>query len=171
MEKFKKFLKITAIVLVVLFVVLGIISYVNNYLYTKARTIDESLAFECATDGSERVLKFVIHSTPKSRERAFYYSSGQAVSKISSSVTDEEVLQWLDIKIVKRDIDYLTLEVPYGRGDYVLKLDRKNFKLKFHFRNVESEVLDRRDYQCELADYEALKQEVIENSALESNII
>ena len=171
MEKFKKFLKIIAIVLVVYFVVLGISSYVSNYLYTKARTIDESVAFKCVTDNLEGNLKFVIHSTPKSREGANYYSSGQAISKITSNVTDERVLEWLPIKIVERDIDYLRLEVPYGIGAYVFGLDRKNFKLKFNYRNSQNEGSDYRTYQCKLADYEAFKQEVIENSALESNII
>jgi len=172
MDKFKKYLKKALVVLIVLFIVMGVVSWISNYQYEKERTIDETIAFECKSEGRERLLKFALHSTPKSREiKSVYYSSGNAISQITSKVSDEEVLKWLKMKAISRDIDHVNIHVPYNYGKYIFALDRKNFALDFMYENSKGEISDQREYQCKLTDFEALKREVWDNLELESNVI
>ena len=171
MEKFKKYLKITLAVLIALFVVLAVISWISNYQYEKAREIDETIAFECKSEGRETSLKFALDSTPKSREKSVYYSGGHVISQRTSEVSDEQTLSWLDMRIKSRDIDYVNIHVPHNYGEYIFALDRKNFALEFRYENSSGVISDQRDYQCELTDYESLKQQVWDNTELESNVI
>ena len=133
MEKFnqivKKSLKWLAIVgaLLILATIIGVLY--DNWKFT----VDEEIAFRCEIDFSntdrsdEKIyLRFIIQSTPASRDRKNYWDGGLIVYRDRSSENEDKHYQYCqELEVEKVDVDNLYFREERYKNQ--LKVNRETF--------------------------------------------
>ncbi len=129
MELIKKIFK--WIVVLIGLLILIVIVFV---LYERwEHTIDEEIAFRCEIDFSntdrsdEKIyLRFIIQSTPASRDRKNYWDGGLIVYRDRSSENEDKHYQYLqELEVEKVDVDNLYLREERFKNQ--LKVNRETF--------------------------------------------
>lgn len=165
LQKLKKFLKIAVIVVIVIFVAVGLVTAFDNHQRKVANTIDEEIGFRCNVEGETGYIRFILASTPNSRETGGYFVGGYIVRVQKSEIDDTYLTILSDIKIRERNIDYIYLS---NGPDDNLKLNRKNLVLslldfKGLYEDKDYEVLE--DLQCEEIKAQQIRDHVKETNA------
>ena len=136
MEKFKQIVKKSLKLLVAVGALLLSVTIISS-LYDGWRvSIDEEIAFSCELDthgndwSDEPIiwLRFIIQSTPQSRERRNYWDGGLILYKDRSSVNEEKHYHYLQqLEVEKVDIDNLYLREDRYKNQ--LKVNRETFEV------------------------------------------
>ena len=167
LEAIKKFLKIALIVVLVFFGGIALYTGFDNYKDKVARTVDEEIGFKCLVEEKDKNIRFILSSTPNSRNTETYYAKGSFIGYAESEINETVEAKLIDAKIQERTVDYIYLNAGVSN----FKLNRKNLELSslsFNGTFKDKDYTVKQVYQCAEVEPQEIR-DVVKNKNAEAN--
>ena len=163
LQKLKKFLKIALIVVIVIFVAVGLITAFDNHQRKFANTIDEEIGFVCDGIEEDKYMRFILASTPNSRDTAKFYASAYVLLVEKSEESETAYARLVPWTIKERTIDFIHIENSLANVKF--KLNRKTFDLDIYTRENGIYLPEPIPTKCEQIEPQDIKDKVKETNA------